>query len=388
MRLEGRRVHIAGSAAPRTPREGLTYAHALVAALVSALVHEGATFIAQAGKEPRANDDESLPAIVFDWTTIETIADELRRGAAPYGAAGQVLAVVATLKTEQQIPADRRGLWDELVAMSAVRSEYIGGYWTSGAVRRERQAQLGDVLIAVSGGEGVQHLAQLYANQGKPVIPLDCDIGSSTEDRSGGARRLNEHALAHPEEFFRLGDPSIGATALASTTTRGGTAEVSRVVDAILRLLASLRDPEAFYIRLLDPLVADFSDVNTYFNSVVDPVVTSRGYSKVTMGETAAEEAFLNVEIFSRIHHAGMLVVDLTGTRPNCMMELGYGFGRTKRIVLTAREDTRLPFDPSAIDTHLWNTRDDDADRMRALNEYCARTALRPPIVKPRGWQP
>src|SRR5438105_5049759 len=157
MHLRGRRIHIAGSANPSAPAELVNYAHRLVRVLTAELAAAGATFVVQAGKEPRSSDGG--PAIIFDWTVLEAGADALRAGAVePSGLAGKMFAVVSTHKTENQIPDGRRALWGELREAGALRLEYIEGDWTSGAVRRERQAQLGDVLIVISGGEGVEHL--------------------------------------------------------------------------------------------------------------------------------------------------------------------------------------------------------------------------------------
>ncbi len=50
--------------------------------------------------------------------------------------------------------------------------------------------------------------------------------------------------------------------------------------------------------------------------------------------------AFMNVEIFEALHRAGLVIVDLTGVRPNCMMELGYALARRGRIVISAKQVT------------------------------------------------
>jgi hypothetical protein len=388
MRLVGRRVHLAGSAAPSTSTEGLDYAHDVVRSIATELASRGATFVAQVGKEPRAvSGGEPGSAIIFDWTLLEVLGAALRDGSAnAAGPTGKLLASVCTHKTEAQIPADRRPLWEEFLAADAVRVEHIEGDWTSGAVRRERQAQIGDVLIAVSGGEGVEHLAQLYAGNGKPVIPLDLNIGSSSGDGKGGASWLNKEALSHPDDFFRLADPSSGVAHLTAAGTRNGQTDATQVAQAVCRLLNALRGPEAFYVRLLNPKVDSFTRIEDFFRNVVDPVINELGYAKAEMGEVPADQAFMNVEIFDRIHHAAIAVVDLTGLRHNCMMELGYAFGRLKRVILTAEEGTDLPFDPGAIETHFWDPAADNKSRIARLLDYCGRTATRPPLVKPRGW--
>src|SRR6202140_5378822 len=246
MYLRGRRIHIAGSADRDTSPELVGYAQDLVREGWAGLARAGATFVGRAGKEPIGRD--SGRAIIFDWTVLETAANAVRVGAAePGGPAGKLVASVSTHKTENQIPNERQALWGELREADALRLEYIEGDWTSGAVRRERQAQLGDVLIVISGGEGVEHLAQLYAAEGKPVIPLDLDIGSSTHDGRGGGVWLNREALVHPNEFYRLNDPSSGSAQLGAASTRQGGTPARQGVGAVLQLLGALREPEGSF---------------------------------------------------------------------------------------------------------------------------------------------
>ena len=64
--------------------------------------------------------------------------------------------------------------------------------------------------------------------------------------------------------------------------------------------------------------------------------------------------ALMNVEIFDTIHRAGLVIVDLTGVRPNCLMELGYALGRHRRVIISARVGTPLPFDSVLHSYRAW----------------------------------
>src|SRR5260221_8955222 len=256
MRIKGRRIHIAGSADKDTPEHLLRYAHELVATLVQELSKEGATFLVGVGKEPLSRpDDPSSPAIIFDWTALASahkcLKDAVSLAQSPQG---RFIAAVVTSKLDRQVPGPHQHIWNELRAENAVKLEFIEPGWTSGAVRRARQAQLGDIFIALSGGEGVEHLAQEYASVGKPVIPLDLDIGSSRGDGSGGAARLAREALAHPERFVRLSDPDAAGDLLARLTTHQGTVNVMDIAQSIVKLIHALESPTAFYVRLLNKM--------------------------------------------------------------------------------------------------------------------------------------
>lgn len=387
MKIGGRRIHLAGSANAGTPDHLLCYAHDVVDKLVRRLATAGATFLVGIGKEPLARPhDPGSPAIIFDWTALAAAHDCLRNGAAAAaGPQGRLIAAIATEKTEGQIPASRRNIWGDLRAAGAVKLEYTEPGWVSGAVRRIRQAQLGDILVALSGGEGVEHLAQLYAAAGKPVIPLDLDLGSSTGDGFGGAARLAREARAHPERFVRLADPDAAADLLARTSTRHGQAEVGEVVAAVTDLILVLEPPSAFYVRLLNDAEPEYAAVERFFRHVVDPTVAQLGYWAIEMGRGATDYAWMNEAIFDSLHYSGVAVVDLTGLRQNCFMEYGYALGRAQRVIVTAQKGTRLPFDTSAIDCHLWPDDADDDARIAAFEEYWRRNIDRPPLVKPRG---
>jgi hypothetical protein len=179
------------------------------------------------GKEPRLEGKPEALPIIFDWTVISAINSCLKSGITlPPVWQGKVLITVATQKTNEQIPQDRREVWQELLTNDAVQLEYIEPGWASGAERRARLAKLGDVLILLSGGEGVEHLAREYALQGKPVLPIDLALGSSTGDGTGGASRLAGEMLAHSDRFFRLSHRSNAGALLAGMATQNGKSPV------------------------------------------------------------------------------------------------------------------------------------------------------------------
>ena len=202
MQVQGSRIHIAGSAKPDISPDLLQYGHILIEALVRILVGKGAKFLVGVGKEPRLEGKQDALPIIFDWTVIATIVDCLKLGAAtPISWQGEILTTVATQKTDKQIPDDRRGIWQEILGYGADQVEYIEPGWASGAVRRARMTEFGDVLIILSGGEGVEHLAREYALQAKPVIPIDLDLGSSTGDVPAEHRVLLAKCLRTPIVF-------------------------------------------------------------------------------------------------------------------------------------------------------------------------------------------
>jgi hypothetical protein len=385
MNLHGRTFLIAGSVDVHTPETDLLYIHALVRDLTRDLAAKGARFIVSLGKEPPLEGREDGPSVIFDWTVAESIHSALAGGQAqPSGPSGRLITTVATEKTADQIPQNRRELYDALRRAGAVSMEFLEPGWGSGAIRRQRQAQLADILIAISGGEGVEHLALEFARLGKQVIPLDLDLGASCRDGSGGGAKLFREALKDPNLFFNVRSGESGPELLDRCAARDGTASISEVIGGVLRLVDALVPPKAFYVRLLNKDLPEYGPVERFFRDIVDPIVTELGFEVLQMGIGVNEYAWMNQAIFDSLHHSQVAVVDLTGLRNNCFMELGYALGRPQRIILTARKGTSLPFDSSCIETYLWDPARPREDLSQGFREHWARNINMPSIVRPR----
>ncbi len=385
MKLPGRRIHIAGSAHPETDHGKLNYAHVLVRELVEALVAEGANFVVPFGKEPFLNGRNHGPAVIFDWTTAEVVHGALMSGKAQAaGPNGRLISSLATSKTDSQIPPTRRAIYDDLRTADAVHLEFLEPGWNAGATRRRRLAEMGDVLIGVSGGEGTEHLAIEYSSRGKPVIPLDIKIGGSTDDGSGGAGRLFERALSLPSDFFRVENGASPVDLLDRTRTRNGETDSAQVVTSIMKLLRSLTPPEVFYVRLLNKKLPEFPAVEAFFREVVDPFVAALGYKPIEIGIGKNEFAWMNQAIFDSIHRSAVVLVDLTGLRPNCFMEYGFALGNKQKVIITAKEGTLLPFDTSSLEAFMWQETGTTAERIDKLRSHWERNIDMPPIVSPK----
>ncbi|MBN3949198.1 MAG: hypothetical protein HWQ38_23145 [Nostoc sp. NMS7] len=242
MLIKGQRIHIAGSADKNIDQNILRYAHEFVTELVRTLILEGAMFITGIGKEPLSiENDFNSPSIIFDWTVLNVIHDSLQQGLVTISNFPErPLFTIGTSKTENQIPDNRRDLWESFLAVNALEIDFLQVGFASAALRRQRQAQRGDILIIIGGGEGVEHLASLYIEYCKPVIALDLEIGNSCHDGSGGAPSLAMKMGADPNHFVHFSDVSAAGSLVAGLTTRQGKKPVKQVVQAIVKLIQSL----------------------------------------------------------------------------------------------------------------------------------------------------
>ena len=319
--MNGRRIHISGSASLNVEGPLLATALEFVREFSHRLVDHGYGLVLGIGDEPIGF--EGLPC-TFDWTVLEAIA------AAPSSDPGWPAArlgrfrVVASQRALDRVPDWRRAMWESCARRADLELQLSRPGWRMGGVIRELQVLSGDVLVALGGGAGVEHLASLYMDDGKSVVPIHSNLGAIVDDGNGGASYLHGHALSETHSFLDLlPDAGSATNRLASLRINVGS-DASVVAEEVMSLIENLKPPLAFYVRLLATELDEFEPVEEFFRNVVDPVITANGLTPYEVGHHRPVSAFMNVELFERLHRASLVVADLTGVRPNCTMELGY----------------------------------------------------------------
>ena len=377
--MRGLRVHITGSAALSADAPLLVAAHGFVSALAGRLVHGGAGLVLGVGDEPLGSD--GLPCI-FDWTVIEAIAAVPSPSLEwPSDRPGR-FCVVASQRALEKVPGSRRAMWEDFARRPDLELKLSPPGWRMGGVIRAAQVLSGDLLVALGGGAGVEQLAELYFDEGKSVIPIKSDLGAIVGDGHGGASYLHDLALSETGSFFELREGVGSATSrLAALRVESGS-EPNAVAEAAVSLINDLKPPRAFYVRLLSTELDEFEPIEEFFRQVVDPVVTAHGLTPHEMGRHRSLSAFMNVEVFEGLHRAALVVVDLTGVRPNCTMELGYALARRRRVVITAMQGTRLPFDSDKLPTYFWSPEQRQEERQDAFASCLRRYVDMPPLVR------
>lgn len=377
----GRRIHIAGSISTDpaiASAAEVVDAQKFVSGLVRALMRKGANFVVPVDAEPKRSDGQP---ICFDWIVWQAIHDAL--ALRPGGTPGPLAVGVLHHKTEEQIPYDRVVLWDALRDGTNVMLENAA-QWNMASKRMEAQARYGDILVTLGGTEGVIYLANLYHEAGRPVLPLDLALVGEGE----GSRKLNAWGMSssNSRKLFQLadgGNPHDWMNRIRFPARK----TVEQRIDTLVELIESLERPSAFAVRLLNDEHEEYAAVQDFFDNVVRPVVEDDlGYRLTVIdGRQAYEHARVDQEIFAKLHRSALTIADLTGSRPNCFLELGYSFGRTLPTVVTARKGFETPFDITTFAGHHWKPSGPADERRRAFREHIEAVRNRPPLVESEG---
>jgi hypothetical protein len=383
--LYGRRIHISGSIhldPAVASGKHVEAARDFVKRLIVELLRKGATFVVPVDAE-KPREADGYP-ICFDWLVWETLAAHLAKR--PASAVNPLAVAVQHHKNEDQVPTDKAEVWDTLRSSELISIDNAS-HWNMASKRMEIQAAHGDVLITLGGSEGVLYLANLYHAAGKPVIPLNFKLGVPET----GSLKLFSQALIRQQaaRFFQCG----GAMAAHDWINRLNYSErhenSSRVAD-VVALLEALERPTVFAVRLLNPKVPDYQEVEDFFTGVVKHVAEQvfRYTLKVVDGKQAYDEPRVDAEIFAKLHRAAVVVADLTGSRPNCFIELGYALGRSISTMITAKAGTHLPFDIESLPAHLWDPSGTLEERREKFLKYWQANINKPPLVTPEPLVP
>jgi TIR- and PNP-associating SLOG family len=380
--VTGRRLHIAGSANPRqADPDLLRWTHEVVRRVVRSHIRSGGTVLTQIGADPMHERDSEV-RVLFEWTVLEAVLEAVRAGEVSRSHISTPLVQGVCL------PSGRRAVSQANdVTLTALRQAAALDFvslperYLFGVMLRQSQERHGDILMVLGGGLGVEQLAELYMNSHKPVVPLDVAIGSYFEDSPQGGEWLASQARVDPTRYFRLAGAMSATAHLDGLQTRHSLPSVEVMSERVSALLGDLEPPRAFHVRLLDRASSDFDDVEWFFREVVDCVVAERGLQRMEVGTDPQRHGFINAQIFEELHYARVAVVDMTGQRPNCAIELGYALARGHTVVLSARAGERPPFDIDKLPFFFWSRDEDPVELQEQLNRYWDTQAGRPPVV-------
>jgi hypothetical protein len=226
------------------------------------------------------------------------------------------------------------------------------------------QVRDADAIILVGGFQGTYRAANWGRIAKKPLLPFtafggaaekiyDQELNDFDEKYAGFVTRLEYADLNSVKNDWTEHAANLVALAEKMATSR-----------SVLVLMA----------------YSGRSDLEDAFDSYKQ-VCMELGYECERINEESAGERILP-DIVARLERAAFVIADLTELRPNVFYELGYADGLKKKVVVTAKDGTELPFDVKDIPTIFWDgqrkLREDLKKRIQAVVKTGIGTAADP----------
>jgi hypothetical protein len=230
------------------------------------------------------------------------------------------------------------------------------------------QVQQADVVILVGGFEGTFRAANWARIAGKPLLPFTAF--------GGAAEKIYE------QEFNDFDQKYAGLVErLEYEQLNSVKSDWNQHAMDLLALAEKVAESRWVLVIMSYADRPDLVDAYQTFKAVVE----GAGYRCERVTEENARDRILP-DILERVRRAAFTIVDLTDLRPNVFYELGYADGLGKRVIVTAKEGTDLPFDVKDIPTIFWSgqtqLRRDLEKRIRTVVKTAV-SAANPPIGRP-----
>ena len=196
--MKGQFVLVSGSASRTCSTLLLSRAIDFIQVLVPEVLKAGGGFVVLLGNEEATKGSDGN-ARIFDWTILRAIEPYAEETLQPQRVYARVLVRDDAWKS--RMSESNQGTFNRLQQRGALEVHRVRKEVYTGGKYREVECEFADCMLALGGGKGTYSAGQEMIALGKPVLPLDLEIGSLSEDGEG-ALLLHKEFQAKPEEFF------------------------------------------------------------------------------------------------------------------------------------------------------------------------------------------
>ncbi len=196
--MDGRFVLISGSAGLSCPAGKLDVASQFIRSFTGEVLRLRGGIVVLARDEEGIGDEYSAPR-VFDWLALQ----EVERYAASTTECPRPYAQVIMSDNARESKIDDAGLQllRNLEQRNAVELYHIRQEVFTGGEYRRVMVERSDAMLAIGGGKGTYAAGTEMIALGKPVLPLDLQLGSTAGD-GDGAVDLHREMVTEPGRFF------------------------------------------------------------------------------------------------------------------------------------------------------------------------------------------
>lgn len=196
--MEGKYILISGSAGSSCPADSLDLAIRFVESFTEEVLRLGGGVVVLAGGEESTVDKRGVPRI-FDWVVLRRVARYAESTTESPRTYARV--IMSDEAPETKIDSRNLELLRNLEQRSVVERHHIRREVFTGGTYRNAMVISADAMLAIGGGKGTYSSGTEMIAAGKPVLPIDIQLGSIVDD-GDGAVALHREMMATPDNFF------------------------------------------------------------------------------------------------------------------------------------------------------------------------------------------
>ena len=230
-------ILISGSAGFSCQPEKLSLAIEFVQCFTSEVLRRGGGLVVLAGAEESTKDQLGIPHI-FDWVVLREVNQYAQTTTDSPRCYAKV--VMSDAATESKIDATNLPILKELQQRNVIEICHIRREVFTGGEYRKAELDLADAMLAIGGGKGTYSIGTEMTAAGKPVLPLDFDLGASQND-GDGAVTLNREMMSQPNRFFPNTHPNV-INRLQTISLNRGIGDAKTAAQAAVEMMSSELD--------------------------------------------------------------------------------------------------------------------------------------------------
>ena len=196
--MKGKFILISGSASSSCPEAKLDRAIDFVRCFVGEVLRREGGLVVLASDDSATLDSRCVPRI-FDWVVLREVEQYVE--STTEGPRKRARVVMPAHVVESRLSEGNLRTLSNLQQRGVVEVERIRREEYTGGRYRELQVELADAMVAIGGGKGTYICGMDVLAAGKPVLPVDLNLGAFSGD-GDGAILLHRELMDDPARFF------------------------------------------------------------------------------------------------------------------------------------------------------------------------------------------
>lgn len=234
-------ILITGSASRDCPHDTLDLAVDFVRCFTREVLNRGGGVVVLGSDERSTLNERGVPRI-FDWVVLREVENYASSTTTPQRRLAKV--VMSDEARESKLSSDNLITLRNLEQREVVSVYYVPRREFTGGAYRYEQISEADGMLAIGGGKGTYSLGSEMTDLGKPVLPVDLQIGSMNED-GDGALGLHREMMDHSSRFFPVSNQNV-VNKLGLVSLNAGINEVENAARVASELINAEFESKSF----------------------------------------------------------------------------------------------------------------------------------------------